>query len=685
MKITKLLVANRGEIACRIFETTRRLGITGIAVYSDADANARHVERADVAVRIGRSPASESYLDFDAVLSAARASGADAVHPGYGFLSENADFAQACVDAGFIFVGPRPETIRDMAEKDRAKVLMEAAGVDVIPGDKGSDQSPDALQAAGHKVGYPLLIKAVAGGGGRGMRAVHEPEGFMAALEAAKREAKGAFGDERMLLEKLLTPTRHLEVQIFGDQDGDVVHLFERDCSIQRRHQKIVEEAPAPFLTEALRARLGGAAVKAAKAIGYQGAGTVEFLLDASPGADAFYFMEMNTRLQVEHPVSEMVTGVDLVEWQLRVASGEPLPLAQDEIELRGHSIEVRICAEDPGNDFLPTAGRIDYLGTPSAKRSLRIETGVRQGDEVSVYYDSMLAKLVVWGKDREAARTRLYRALGRYHVAGLATNLSFLSRIVAHDGFASGAFDNTFVEANQQTLLGAADLAPDEILAVASLDSVLSRARRSEARATRAGDPGSPWAATDAWRLNAASPEILHFILEGEPRETTVRMTGAESYVVNVDSVEVVVSGSSRNWDEVDQGRATAHEFSAVMRGRTIRARSVAHGNSLTFFIAGETYRLSSRGLASSAVEETVSAGAVLTPMPGKIIEVLVAAGDSVETGQAMVVLEAMKMEHTVRANAAAVIEEILVAAGDQVDDGAALLVLAEPSDESG
>ena len=681
MTIKKLLVANRGEIACRIFETTRRLGITGIAVYSDADAGARHIARADTAVRIGRSPASESYLDVGAVLDAARESGADAIHPGYGFLSENADFAQACVDAGFVFVGPRSETIREMAEKDRAKALMEAAGVAVIPGHKGSDQSPEALRAAGDELGYPLLIKAVAGGGGRGMRAVHAPEEFAAALEAAKREARGAFGDERMLLERLLTPTRHIEVQIFGDAHGNVVHLFERDCSIQRRHQKIVEEAPAPFISEKLRKRVGEAAVKAAKAIGYEGAGTVEFLLDATPGSEAFYFMEMNTRLQVEHPVSEMVTDVDLVEWQLHVAAGNPLPRKQKEIRLNGHSIEVRVCAEDPANDFLPTAGRIDYLAEPHAKRSLRIETGVREGDEVSVYYDSMLAKLVAWGKDREAARKRLRKALGRYHVAGLATNISFLARIIDHEGFEKGAFDNTFIDSNQKALMDAPPLDTQMLLAVASFDAMLSRSRHSEARAVAAGNTGSPWNATDAWRLNMASSEILHFVADSRECETTVRRTEHDAYTVRIGEDDFALSGTTLEWKEVDQGRTTSHAFVANIAGRKFDVRSVAHGSSLTFFIEGETYRIASRDVASSEAEDAASAGSILTPMPGKIIEVLVSAGDRVERGQPMVVLEAMKMEHTVCADADAMVEEVSVAAGDQVDDGATLLVLAEPS----
>jgi 3-methylcrotonyl-CoA carboxylase alpha subunit len=695
VSIEKVLVANRGEIACRIFRTTRRMGIVGVAVYSDADASARHVAVADESLHIGPSPSSESYLNVPAILAAATRCGADAIHPGYGFLSENADFAAACLAAGFIFIGPTEDTIRKMAEKDLAKALMEAAGVRVIPGHAGENQAPGALRAAGDQLGYPLLIKAIAGGGGRGMRAVHRADDFAAALEAAKREARSAFGDDRMLLERLLSPTRHIEVQLFGDAHGNLVHLFERDCSIQRRHQKIVEEAPAPGLSEELRSRLGAAAVTAGRAIGYRGAGTVEFLLDTasdparsagSSESPSFYFMEMNTRLQVEHPVTEMVTGIDLVEWQIRVADGQPLPLRQDEIALRGHSIEVRVCAEDPAVDFLPTAGPIHYLAEPELGNDLRVETGVRQGDEVSVYYDSMLAKLVVWGEDRSVALGRLREALSQYQLAGVATNLSLLARIAHHPGFENGCVDNTFIEANAASLLGAGVTADSTVLVLASLDSVLSRARRSDARAVRNKDRHSPWNATDTWRLNSKIHDVLHFVAGGEERTTEVRWEGSrgvgDGYSMRVSGEEILTAGRTLCWREFDSGRGVLHRFEATLAERTSVVVSVLYGAQLTLFFEGETFRLSAKDLASGNERVVTGEGVVVTPMPGKIIEVLVSEGDAVENGQPMIVLEAMKMEHSVRAGGDAIVESLNVAVGDQVDDGATLLVLAVRED---
>lgn len=691
MSIEKILVANRGEIACRVFRTTRRMGIVGVAVYSDADASARHVQLADEALHIGPSSANESYLNASAILDAASRCGADAIHPGYGFLSENADFAEACLDAGFIFIGPTPETIRSMAEKDGAKALMEAAGVPVIPGHDGKDQDPDVLRKAGDQLGYPLLIKAIAGGGGRGMRAVHAPGEFSAALEAARREARGAFGDDRMLLEKLLSPTRHIEVQLFGDRHGNLVHLFERDCSIQRRHQKVVEEAPAPGLSDELRSRLGAAAVKAGRAIGYRGAGTVEFLLDTGSGSErtadtdepgSFYFMEMNTRLQVEHPVTEMVTGIDLVEWQIRIADGQPLPLAQDEIALRGHSVEVRVCAEDPAADFLPTAGPIDYLAEPETgdDPNLRVETGVRQGDEVSVYYDSMLAKLIVWGEDRSVALGKLRSALSRYHLAGVATNLSLLTRIAHHPGFEAGSVDNTFIEENEAALT-TATIDNTTLLVLASLDSVLARVPRSEAAAAQMKDLHSPWNATDTWRLNSRIYDALHFVIAGDERGVEIRVdeheASSERFTVRVAKQEFRVSARTVEWREFDAGRGAVHRFEASVVGRTIELVSVLHDAQLTLFIEGETFRLASKDMAAGFEDEVTGEGAVVTPMPGKIIEVLVCEGDVVENGQVMIILEAMKMEHSVRSGGAAIVESLNVAVGDQIADGGTLLVL--------
>ncbi len=498
----KLLIANRGEIAIRVMRTARRLGIATVAVYSDADAKAAHVAMADEAIRIGRAPARESYLDIGAVISAAKKSGAAAIHPGYGFLSENADFAEACAAAGIVFVGPPASAIRAMGLKDRAKSLMTAAGVAVVPGYQGENQTPQHLAAEAGRLGFPVLIKAVAGGGGKGMRRVDRAGDFVAALEGAKREASSAFGDDRVLVEKYVARPRHIEVQIFADAHGNAVHLFERDCSLQRRHQKVIEEATAPGMREPMRAAMGAAAVKAAKAVGYIGAGTVEFIADASSGLqpERFWFMEMNTRLQVEHPVTEMITGEDLVEWQMRVAAGETLPRRQDEIRSRGHAIEARVYAEDPRKGFLPSIGRLEHLRLPANANGVRLDAGVREGDAVTVFYDPMIAKVIAWDETRETAATKLARALSETQIAGVRTNTGFLVRALRHPEFLASEIDTGFIERHLDELVIAQP--PADIYARAALFAIEDRIHR-----VRANDP---WNAQDGFRLSGEARETI-------------------------------------------------------------------------------------------------------------------------------------------------------------------------------
>jgi acetyl-CoA carboxylase biotin carboxylase subunit len=477
----KLLIANRGEIAVRVLRTAKRMGAATVAVYSDADAGALHVALADEAVRIGPAPAAESYLKIDAIIAAAKQTGADAIHPGYGFLSEKAEFAEACAKAGIVFVGPPPSAIRAMGLKDRAKALMAKAGVPVVPGYLGDDQSTDHLAKEAGKIGYPVLIKAVAGGGGKGMRKVEAAGEFVSALEGAQREAKSAFGDDRVLIEKYVSRPRHIEVQVFGDSHGDAVYLFERDCSLQRRHQKVIEEAPAPGMSAAMRKQMGEAAVKAAKAVNYSGAGTVEFIADASDGlkADRFWFMEMNTRLQVEHPVTEAITGTDLVEWQLRVAAGEKLPKKQSELSIHGHAIEARLYAEDPQKGFLPSIGTLTHLKFPD---DVRVDSGVRRGDAVSIFYDPMIAKVIAHDETREGAAAKLARAMRHTEVAGVTTNAAFLARALAHPAFVSGDIDTAFIERHRANLIPAERHISDALLASAAIHGMCKTASASPA-----------------------------------------------------------------------------------------------------------------------------------------------------------------------------------------------------------
>src|SRR6266545_3421061 len=533
---TKILIANRGEIACRVIRTARRLGIRTVAVHSEADANARHVRLADEAVHIGPAAARESYLVGARIIEAARATGAQAIHPGYGFLSENADFAEACEKAGVVFIGPPASAIRAMGSKSAAKALMQQAGVPLTPGYHGAEQDPALLAREAKRIGYPVLIKASAGGGGKGMRRVDAPADFEAALASCKREAMQAFGDDRVLVERYVLRPRHVEIQVFGDRHGGCVHLFERDCSVQRRHQKVLEEAPAPGLTPERRAAMGAAAVEAAKAVGYVGAGTVEFIVEPSGG---FYFMEMNTRLQVEHPVTEMITGLDLVEWQLRVAAGEPLPLRQEQVQIDGHAIEARIYAEDPERGFLPSTGRLLHLAAPEASYHVRIDAGVEEGDEISPHYDPMIAKLIVWDASRERALARMRAALAQLRIVGVANNVEFLARLVASPAFAAGDLDTDLIERESEFLFPASRETPQEVWLLAALAEL----EREQREVPSPAETRSPWDARDGWRLNSRASRTLTLRLGEVQQEVSVEhATGG--YLLGLGGQRVFASG---------------------------------------------------------------------------------------------------------------------------------------------
>jgi 3-methylcrotonyl-CoA carboxylase alpha subunit len=623
-----LLIANRGEIARRIIRTARRLGVRTIAVHSDADASAPFVREADTAVHIGPAAARDSYLRADRILAAARATGAAAIHPGYGFLSENADFAQSVIDAGLIWVGPPPSAITAMGLKDKAKARMIAAGVPVTPGYLGADQSEARLQAEADAIGYPVLIKAVAGGGGKGMRKVERAEDFAAALASCRREAQASFGDDRVLLETYVARPRHLEVQVFGDRFGHVVHLYERDCSLQRRHQKVVEEAPAPGMTPEARAAITEAAVRAARAVAYEGAGTVEFIADASEGlrADRIWFMEMNTRLQVEHPVTEQVTGQDLVEWQLRVASGEPLPLAQDQIPLNGWAMEARLYAENPATGFLPSIGVLDHFVLPD---SVRVDTGVEAGGEISAHYDPMIAKLISWGADRATAAARLAAACAAVEVWPVRTNAGFLSRLVADPAFVAGEVDTRFIEANQAALV-----APPPP-GLATLSAV--------GQSFRPAPDGGPWTSLEGFRINAPPGWRQTLICGGATFEVGLGAEApGESHGTGVAARATHTVLSPRNETRVafDRGEAFLFEAAAAQYGQ----------------------------------DDPVSDGVLLAPMPGRIVTVSVKDGDSIRRGQPVLVLEAMKMEHVLTAPFDAQVSLNSVNTGDQVTEGQVL-----------
>ena len=664
----RLLVANRGEIACRIMRTARRRGLTSIAVYSEADAAALHVGVADEAYLIGPAAAQKSYLNIDAVIAAARAAGADAVHPGYGFLSENADFAEACAAADLIFVGPPAAAIRAMGSKIEAKALMAGAGVPLVPGYHGDDQSDAALTAAAGEIGYPLLIKASAGGGGKGMRVVTEARDFAEALAGARREAQGAFGDDRVLLELYLTRPRHIEIQVFADHKGNAVHLFERDCSLQRRYQKVLEEAPAPEIEPEMRAAMGTAAVAAARAIDYRGAGTVEFIVEAG----AFYFMEMNTRLQVEHPVTEMVTGLDLVEWQLRVAAGEPLPLRQEEIRLRGHAVEARIYAEDPVKGFLPASGQLHHLIYPAEGEGLRVDAGAKAGEAISPFYDPMFAKVIAWGSERAVALARLRRALAELRVVGVATNSAFLHRLAADPEICAGPVDTGFIERRGAALLPPAEPVPDEILALAALAELERHRAEAAARAAGSADPHSPFNLVTGWRINVETQTGFTFF-DKEDEKTVIVHYQPEGYRFSLPG-----------GDRFGQGRLSEEgSLQAELDGHRMVVSVFWQDDSLTIFRGAEGFQLGRYDPLALADDSLAGSNRLLAPMPGRIVEVRVRADDAVEAGQVLLVMEAMKMEHSVIAPAGGRVQAVHVAAGELVDDGSELIAFEAVTSE--
>ncbi len=657
-----ILIANRGEIACRVIRSARRMGVRTVAVYSDADAEALHVAMADTALPVGAAPARDSYLNTDRILEAARRAGAEAIHPGYGFLSENADFAEACAAAGVVFIGPPPAAIRAMGSKSAAKALMAQAGVPLVPGYHGAEQDPAHLAAEAGRIGYPVLIKASAGGGGKGMRVVTDPDGFLEGLALAKGEAASSFGDDTVLVERYLTQPRHIEIQVFADSLGAVVSLFERDCSIQRRHQKVVEEAPAPGLGEARRADMGRAACAAARAIGYVGAGTVEFIVEN----DAFFFMEMNTRLQVEHPVTEMITGLDLVEWQLRVASGERLPSLEPEIT--GHAIEMRVYAEDAGRDFMPSTGRILHLRTPEQGRHVRVDTGVRAGDAVQVHYDPMLAKLIVWDTDRGGAVRYLRRALAEYEAVGVQTNLDLLRAIAAHPAFAAAELDTGFIARHGAALLAPRGPAPDLALAAAALRVLQDRA---DAAVRQAGaDPYSPWTLATAWRMNGdgyqdlmlRDGDLVHSV-RAHPRPDGGARLDLPGGAVDVGAVDVVA---------VDVG---AGADAVMLDGTRHRVTVVRDGDTLTAVIGGVNWPLVLIDPLAPAAGQDAGGDRVVAPMPGRVIQVAAHEGQTVRRGDVLLVLEAMKVQMRLTAPRDGVLGAVRVAVGDLVEDGAELV----------
>jgi 3-methylcrotonyl-CoA carboxylase alpha subunit len=672
----KILIANRGEIACRVAATARRLGIRTVAVYSDADADARHVEVCDESVHLGGPAPRDSYLRWERILEAARETGAEAVHPGYGFLSENEEFAQACADAGLVFIGPPPSAIRAMGLKAESKQLMEKAGVPLVPGYHGKDQDPALLKREADRIGYPVLIKASAGGGGKGMRAVASGDEFDAALASCRREAINSFGDDAVLVERYVQRPRHIEIQVFFDAHGEGVYLFERDCSVQRRHQKVLEEAPAPGMSPERRREMGEAAVAAAKAVGYVGAGTVEFICEQD---GRFYFMEMNTRLQVEHPVTEAITGLDLVEWQLRVAAGEPLPLKQSDLRIHGHAIEARICAENPDAGFLPSTGTLSVLRWPAhvsfrrnadaegarAPAAVRIDAGVREGDAISPFYDSMIAKLIVWGEDRAQALARLDAALGATHIAGLVNNVAFLRRTAATRSFSHADLDTALIERERDVLFGAEGL-PFELAAAGVVAQALA--------AQQAGATADPWSRRDGWRLHGEAVERFDLDWNGTHHHVSLhRRHGGGMTLATGERVfgfTARAAGPDRHEVQLEEGETRHRATLAVYRlGEQVSVFGVAGAEGAALVSDVDTL--------AHAGEEHAEGGRLTAPMPGKVVSYLVKPGDAIKTGQPLAVLEAMKMEHTISAPRDGRVAELLFAPGDQVAEGGELLTL--------
>ncbi|MDP2007427.1 MAG: acetyl/propionyl/methylcrotonyl-CoA carboxylase subunit alpha [Rubrivivax sp.] len=665
----KILIANRGEIACRVAATAQRLGVRTVAVYSDADADARHVHACDEAVHVGGNAPRESYLQWQRIIDAALATGAQAIHPGYGFLSENEAFARACADAGLVFIGPPASAIAAMGSKSAAKALMEKAGVPLVPGYHGDDNTPAFLATQAAAIGYPVLIKASAGGGGKGMRRVDRAEDFEAALASCQREAQASFGNAHVLVERYVTRPRHIEIQVFGDSHGQVIHLGERDCSVQRRHQKVLEESPAPGLSAARRAEMGAAAVAAAKAVGYVGAGTVEFVAEELDDGDIrAYFMEMNTRLQVEHPVTEAVTGLDLVEWQLRVASGERLPLTQAQVTLRGHAIEARICAENPDADFLPATGtlhvarwpaHVAFTRSPGDGHLARVDSGVREGDAISPHYDSMIAKLIVWGETREQALARLDAALQATHIMGPANNVAFLRRVVGSRAFATADLDTGLIPREHAALFEAPPLAPEVAAAAVAAHVLAAEALLEDA---------DPWSRRDGWRLHGGAARLLHLEHQGQPLLLRLER-------LHDGATRIAIGG--RHWAfaarALGEGRHELH-----LGELRLDATVYAHGERYAVFTAAGSALLADHDPLVHAGEGGAE-GRLTAPMPGKVVGFLARVGERVQRGQALAVMEAMKMEHTLNAPHDGVVEELLYAVGDQVAEGGELLRLGK------
>ncbi|ORU90852.1 MAG: methylcrotonoyl-CoA carboxylase [Cycloclasticus sp. symbiont of Poecilosclerida sp. M] len=662
----KILIANRGEIACRVISTLKKMGITSVAVYSDADRDSRHVKLADEAYHIGGSPPDESYLKADTLIELAKRIGVDAIHPAYGFLSENSEFARACPAAGITFIGPSAESIEKMGAKDAAKALMEAADVPVVPGYHGKQQGAKHLKAEADKVGYPLLIKAVSGGGGKGMRVVNAAKEFDDLLDAVMREAQNAFGDDRVLLERYIGKPRHIEFQVFGDTHDNYVHLHERECSLQRRHQKIIEETPSPFLDQATREAMGVAAVNAARAIKYNGAGTIEFIV----GEDrSFYFMEMNTRLQVEHPVTEMVTGQDLVEWQVRVAAGETLPLKQEQITSTGHSFETRLYAENPNNLFLPSTGKLHALRFPQANENYRIETGVVQGDTISVFYDPMIAKLVVWGETREIARARLLNALGDSGIIGVENNIAFLETLSTHPDFIDNKIDTQYIDAKLDEILDSSRVElPQNVLLAASVRLLLDQQKSVAAMASASNDSNSPWYDTTGWRLNGQSERSLFFCYE-DSDDIEIVVTESEShFVFHLDNDLHVIGQESE-----------ANVLRLQVNNSWERFITLRHEEALLISWKNRWYLLNEVNPFAADISDSPGASSIVAPMPGKLLKVLVANGDVVREGQSLAILEAMKMEHTLTAPFDGTVNQVFYAEEDFVEADATLITFVE------
>ncbi|MGE6651144.1 biotin carboxylase N-terminal domain-containing protein [Shewanella colwelliana] len=675
---TKLLIANRGEIACRIIKTANAMGVKTVALYSDADKDARHVAMADESFYLGGSAPSESYLKGELILDIAKRSGAQAVHPGYGFLSENAGFARQCEQAGIAFVGPGADAIDAMGSKSAAKIIMEKANVPLVPGYHGDDQSDETLLKASTEIGFPQLIKAAYGGGGKGMRIVESEKEALEAINSARREAASSFGNDKLLIERYLRQPRHVEVQVFADTQGNCIYLSDRDCSIQRRHQKVVEEAPAPGLSDSLRRAMGEAAVAAAKAIDYVGAGTVEFLLDthATDEASSFYFMEMNTRLQVEHPVTEMVTGQDLVKWQLMVASGSELPLRQDEVRIHGHSFEVRIYAEDPQNEFLPASGKLNFLREPEQNRYVRIDSGIRENDVISNFYDPMIAKLIVWDESRPRALQRLVHALESYQISGLKHNIEFLANIAEHRAFSDADFSTDFIDRYGETLIGA-DLDGDNsgeqnsALALAALYHLSAQKEQAKLTATNSQDPYSPWGEVTGFRLNRSGIHQLSLLDDQQQIQHLTLSQVGDCYYLMLNEQRLILSG------ELKQDL-----LHAEINGHKSKVPVSREGDDFTLFLPTGSYHY--RALQTEVIEEQSSSEDKLkAPMNGTIVTHLVEVGSEVTQGQGLMVMEAMKMEYTIEAPFDGTVNAFFFEPGELVSDGALLLEVTPKEDK--